>query len=1015
MSDEVDEIESGIDQDHTEPLAPALATKFTKQWLQGLNDLNALAVLPSGFWEPKGPAPLRVDNRQDVFGAGPIAGAVVDILIHPDSPNTIFAATGHGGVWRSTNGGVTFQPTMDGLPSLSIGALAIDAVNRDVIYAGCGIPLEDSFSESAGLYKSIDRGLSWSVADGGLFGTVFTGRSINHMISNAANALVVGTSDGLFFSVDGGLNFGSNSPTFDDGKAIFAGTVTSLALDHAAPATTILFCISGMGGSGSGFAGGVYRLDLSTANPAQSLFSNPGAPKAPFGDLVLAQSTQPDAKTLYVSVQFDKPGKKATDPKKPTYIGLFQSVDSGAHWTQRPAAKTAEQADTPPDQTNYDLTVGVDPSNASCVYIGFQELWRSLNGGATFGSSAVTKGKIHFDQHAIAFGPPATPFTPVYVGEDGGLARSDDGGAHWVHLNSSFATNLVFGVDIGRGAGNHDFTYAGMQDTGTAGHRTGDAGLDWHVAVDGDGKRVVVDPNDPNTLFAFDNEFFARSKNGGNTWQRSLDVPRLVGIGLPNKDVVRRIAINPNGNDPTKRVVYVSQGRALFRSTNGGANFAAVTPKVPFTSDITAMEFVVGDANRMWVALADGSIHFTADNLQTWDAAGFPTTPGGQGFITGIAVDPNDNNHDRVAVCYIGFGGQSAKVRTRHVFLRDNATAPWVDISGTDNQSPLANVPDLACYSIAFDAKTTPSTIVVATINAVLCSLDLGKTWRILGVGLPNTSCTSLAMDNVDTTVDPRILRVGTYGRSCFEFTKPAARKLFVEGDLAFPPAAVGQIRSLTLQLFNPGGTDLTVSAITGVTADFQLVTPPPIPVPANSQKPAEFHFTPTAPGNRTATLQIVSDDVASPMTIQASGQAVAAPTASRLAVLGNLSFGEVDTGTTATSTFTVFNTGTKDLKILGVSRKGGSSDFELVSPPGFPLLLSPTIDQEFTVQFKPSSNGPLTATFQIDSDASRASALIEASGTGSSHMSKVLIVVIVIVGAAIVVGGGVAIYEATK
>src|SRR5579864_414521 len=260
MSDAVD---SGIDQDHTVPLAPPLATKVTKQWLQGLNDLNALAVLPSGFWEPIGPAPLLVDNRQDVFGADPIAGAVVDILIHPDSPNTIFAATGHGGVWRSTDG-VTFQPTMDGLPSLSMGALAIDAVNHDVIYAGCGIPLGDPFSESAGLYKSIDRGLSWSVADGGLFGTVFIGRSINHMVSNAADALAVGTSDGLFFSVDGGLNFGSNSPTFDDGKAIFAGTVTSLALDHAAPATTILFCISGVGSSGAGFAGGVYRRDLTT-------------------------------------------------------------------------------------------------------------------------------------------------------------------------------------------------------------------------------------------------------------------------------------------------------------------------------------------------------------------------------------------------------------------------------------------------------------------------------------------------------------------------------------------------------------------------------------------------------------------------------------------------------------------------------------------------------------------------------------------------------------------------------
>jgi photosystem II stability/assembly factor-like uncharacterized protein len=683
-----------------------------------------------------------------------------------------------------------------------------------------------------------------------------------------------------------------------------------------------------------------------------------------------------------------------------------------------PAAKTAEQTDTvdSPDQTNYDLTVGVDPSNPDCVYIGFQELWRSLNGGATFGSSPVSKGKIHYDHHAVTFGPAATPFTPIYVGEDGGLARSDDGGATWHNLNASFSTNFVFDLDIGRGAANHPYTYAGMQDTGTGGHRPGDAALDWHVFMDGDGKRVVVDPADPLTVFAFDNEAFARTKDGGANWRLSDAVPRLIGIGLPNKEVARRIALNPNGNDPTKRIVYVTQGSALFRSINGGVNFAPVTPKVPFTQDISAIEFALGDPNRMWVALVDGSIHFTADNLKTWDAAAFPTTPNGQGFITSIAVDPADPLHDRVAVCYKGFAGQSAKTLTRHVFLRDSATAAWKDISGTPNHVPFANVPDLACYSIAFDAKTTPSTIVVATINAVLCSLDLGKTWQIMGVGLPNIFCTSLAIDNVDTAIDPRILRVGTYGRSCFEFTKPAQRKLFVRGDLAFPPAAVGQIRSLTLQLFNPGAAALTISAITGATPDFQLITALPITIPANSQKPAEFHFTPTTAGNLTTTIQIVSDDPTTPTTtIPASGQSTTTATAARLAVLGNLNFGEVNGGDTATATFNVFNMGTKNLNVLGVSRKDGSTDFELVALPAFPLLLAPTFDQEFTVIFKPSSNGPLTANFQIDSDASQASALITATGTGSSHLSKVLIVVIVIVGAAIVVGGGIAIYEATK
>jgi len=122
-----------------------------------------------------------------------------------------------------------------------------------------------------------------------------------------------------------------------------------------------------------------------------------------------------------------------------------------------------------------------------------------------------------------------------------------------------------------------------MQDTGTGGHRFGDAALDWHVAIDGDGKRVAVDPADPQTVYAFANEFFARSKNGGGAWQLSLDTPRVVGIGLPNnKGVTLRLALNPNGANPAQRVIYVTQGSNLFRSTDGGVNFAEVTPKVPF-------------------------------------------------------------------------------------------------------------------------------------------------------------------------------------------------------------------------------------------------------------------------------------------------------------------------------------------------------------------------------------------------------------------------------------------------
>src|SRR5262245_39824341 len=120
--------ESKEGQEHGRPLAPDAARLFTQLWRDGVADLEKLDVLASGFWKPNGPATLRVDSRQNFYGTGPIAGAVVDILIHPDDPQTIFAATGHGGVWISTDGGAHFRSAMDNLPSLSTSSIAIDAV-----------------------------------------------------------------------------------------------------------------------------------------------------------------------------------------------------------------------------------------------------------------------------------------------------------------------------------------------------------------------------------------------------------------------------------------------------------------------------------------------------------------------------------------------------------------------------------------------------------------------------------------------------------------------------------------------------------------------------------------------------------------------------------------------------------------------------------------------------------------------------------------------------------------------
>ena len=124
-------------------------------------------------------------------------------------------------------------------------------------------------------------------------------------------------------------------------------------------------------------------------------------------------------------------------------------------------------------------------------------------------------------------------------------------------------------MDNGKGIPNA-FTYGGCQDTGTSGHRPTDIVDEWHAGINGDGCLVAVDPDDPTTVYGFDNEFLIKSSNSGATWKHSDDVPMTIGIGLknPTPSYARAIALDPTVGTPATRTVYVSEGKVLFNITN---------------------------------------------------------------------------------------------------------------------------------------------------------------------------------------------------------------------------------------------------------------------------------------------------------------------------------------------------------------------------------------------------------------------------------------------------------------
>src|SRR5262249_55801413 len=351
-----------------------------------------------------------------------------------------------------------------------------------------------------------------------------------------------------------------------------------------------------------------------------NLFGAPGAPgPGSFTDILFAQgrgntgAPRPD-QTFYASVQFNSPSPNSVS----SFVGLFKSTDAGAHWTQpanpaAPGGATGLAARLGADdnkQTDYAFTLGVDPQNANLVFAGFQELWRSADDRFTE-QTACTAGQVHFDHHVLAFSPSthgggAPGLTRIYVGTDGGLARSDDGGTSWTNLNAGVATNLFYGIDIGRGsAANNEYTYGGCQDTGTEGHRPPDAPGEWHSGRDGDGGPVAVDPADPTIVYGFLNRFLMKSSDSGGTWLRSRSktaaitgatnaspiVITAVAHGFADGDPVAIAGVNGNvdangqwvitaaAGDPNHFSLRGSNGHAVY--TNGGAAPPPPPPGLP--------------------------------------------------------------------------------------------------------------------------------------------------------------------------------------------------------------------------------------------------------------------------------------------------------------------------------------------------------------------------------------------------------------------------------------------------
>lgn len=1011
-------------------------------WRQSLLDISQMAVDAVGEWIPMGPSGITTGPADtNFYGAGPISGILTAVAIDPTSPAAtphIYAGTGEGGLWFSGDGGTTWSELTEELPFRSVGALAISPTadpTKPVLFLGTGNTSNSAqprgFTGGGGLYRSFDGGRTWAALGGGAQATVFAGVAINSILL-LADRILVATSSNLYMSKDNGLTF----------SIALGGNVTAAYrdTDTAGSPNVVYACVSGAGVRVSTDSGDHWNVNLFDNMPA-------ALKPTPFSNVAFAQGDgAANRNHMYVSVQYNPP------VGDPGYKGLFYSNNGGTAW--QPRADAARVCNNIPDggakQTNYDFTLGVDPLDPSRVYIGFQQLWLSTNFGLNFGGpipaggsisdTAVTHNKVHYDHHTIVFSPPAhrgaAAPTRVYVGTDGGLALSSDGGLNWSNPNSGLHSNLVYGLGIGRGGGN-GFTYIGMQDDGTAVNPAPGAASpqSWAANVNSDGGNTAVDPDNPQIAYGFTGGNLVQTTDAGATW------PSVGSLTNTTYITMRCIALGPvtaGGNPKSNRVLYVSFEKQLFRSQASGSDLrdglvsAGGSQIASFAVPISAVAITSLDTKRIWLGLFDGSV------LLSLDGVNFQKVLTGNGNpVNAIAIDEADvTTLPRVAVCVGNFSTVSPNNRTQHVYLTTNNGGKWDDVSGTDGGDRTTNLPDAAAYDVVFDPSThtaaTPSRLICALDGGIVHSLDDGKTWKRLGVGLPVIACTGLAIDSSAGPPTPPVLRASTWGRSCYEFHissaslgAPASILRVSTDNLGFGAVAVNCSSVLFVDIYNIGNQPLIINSfvLSSGSNTFTIAASgsPPGPVPPGGKTNYSVTFTPTAAGNVDGILLINTNDpdpANSPWTIAVTGTGVALHGGPPyLAILPNhLGFGTVNGSASADLKVTLLNTGYDDLNITGIV-PSGASDFSLTPAPVFNPI-HPCQSMDVIVRFAPSDEGKREATFQVNSNDPNVAKTFTVSGVGANVGSAWAAVGWAILGVVLAAGIGLtalAVYDAAE
>jgi len=667
-------------------------------------------------------------------------GRVLAVAGVPGDATTFYFGAVDGGVWRTRNAGVTWEPLFDDQPIASIGALALAPSDPNVIYVGTGeASIRSDITYGAGVYKSTDGGAHWHAL--GLSDT----RHIGKVLIDARNPDVVlvaalghaygpNPERGVFRSTDGGRTWTKVLYRDPDTGAI------DLAADPADPRVVYAALYQARRTAweqyppDEGPGSGLYKS--ADGGATWTPVTGHGLPVGPLGRIGLAVGR---GGRVYALI-----GAKAG-------AGLYRSDDGGATW---------RLVGSDPRLTSrnwYFCRVTVDPENPDVVYVPNVSLLRSRDGGKTF---AVLKGQPGGDDYHELWVDPRSP-TRMIVGSDQGAVITLDDGRTWSSWYNQptaqfyhVVTDDAFPYRV----------YGAQQDAGTAGVTSrsdfGEITLrDWAPVGAGESGYIAPDPLDSAIVYGGDtyggvHRFDRRT---GQSQDISPWPVSTFGVPMPQRKY-RFTWTSPLVFDRVDRHALYLGAQMVLRTRDGGLHWEAISPDLTRAGATTGANaagrgygvvYAIAPSPRaaglLWVGTDDGLIHRTSDAGRHWQ----DVTPQGLepwSTISWLEASPFDT-----AVAYAAVDRHRVDDFAPYIYRTRDGGAHWT-------RSDQGIAPQAYVQAVRAD-PVRAGLVYAGTETGVYVSFDDGDHWQSLQLNLPVVSVRDLAVHGRD-------LIAATHGRS---------------------------------------------------------------------------------------------------------------------------------------------------------------------------------------------------------------------------------------------------------